>query len=530
MTSLAQVRAAMQASAGRSMVPSALPAPVLGWNARDSLDGMAPGYAVQLDNFFPYNGYVTVRQGSQLFAGGLGGAVRTLAYWNDGNSEKIIAGANGQLWDVAQGSAVSLASGFANNDWQWTQTKGTRTATAAVAVLYLVNGVDTPQFYNGTTVAPVTWTGAAGGPTLSLTALHNVAISKDVLFVAEKGQLGFWHSAKGSVGPAVELSWFDLGTILPNGGEIVSIATYTVEGGAGPDDYTCFIASTGWVAVYRGGDPSQATDWSIVGRYPLGPVLGKRCALEVAGDVIVLTVNGYISLRQFIQIGGLMRQSFVFNDNIQPEVVRQTLANKDLFGWQPVLVPGLTLALFNVPLSESSFEQHVVNTQTEAWARIKGWNALCWLATTDRLLYGSADGKVIAANEGTLEENGSVIVADGITAFSDFGMRGVRKHFQMYRPVLEIAGDATVRMAMAVDYDLNAPLTETAAAPAVTAARWNVDKWNEGIWGGAQQTINNWLSAGQLGHSAAVRLNVTSSAQVCRWKSTDISFVPGGIL
>lgn len=530
MTSLAQAQAAMQASAGRAITPAALPAPVLGWNARDSLDGMAPGYAVQLDNFFPYNGFVAVRGGSTLYVGGLGGPVKTLAYWNDAATEKVIAGANGQLWDVSQGSAVSLASGFTNDEWQWVQNKGTRTATAATAVLYLLNGVDTAQFYNGTAVAPVAWTAAAGGPTLNLAALHNATISKDVLYVAEKGQLGFWHSAKGAVAPTVELTWFDLGTILPNGGEIVAIATYTVEGGQGPDDYTCFVASTGWIAVYRGGDPSQATDWGIIGRYPLGTTLGKRCVLEVAGDVIVMTVNGYISMRQFIQIGGLLRQSFVFNDNIQPEVVRQTLATKGLFGWQPVLVPGQTLAVFNVPLSGTTFEQHIVNTQTEAWARIKGWNALCWLATTDRLLYGSTDGKVIAANESTLEESGGLIVADGITAFSEFGLRGVRKHFQMYKPVLEISGAATVRMAMAVDYDLNAPLTETAAAPLETSAVWNVGEWNRGKWGGAPRTVNNWLSAGQLGYSAAVRLNVNSSAQFCRWKSTDISFVSGGIL
>lgn len=529
-SSSAQQLAEVAQARAKPSIPGAIPAPVLGWNARDSVDGMAPGYAVQLDNFFPYNGFVTLRGGSQVFSDGLGGPVETLARWADAATEKALAAANGTIWEVFSGGKTSLGTGFSGNDWQWDQTKGTRSATAAIALTYLVNGVDVPQNYNGTALAACTWT-TAGSVPLTLTNLHNVHISKDVLFLAEKGELGFWHGPKGQVGPGVALSWFDLGTILPGGGETVAIATMTLEGGEGPDDYTAFVASTGWVALYRGGDPGQATDWDIVGRFPLGQALGKRCVLEVAGDIIVMTVNGYISLRQFIQIGGLERQSFAFNDLIQPEVVRQTGAFPNEFGWQPVLVPSLTLALFNVPQSSNNFVQHIINTQTRAWGRLLGWNGLCWLALqNDLLLYGDANGNVVSANVGGTDLNNAAVTGEGVTAFSYFGQRGINKHYQMFRPILETIGSVSVSMAMATDFDLNVSTPPLPVPLPETAGEWDSGEWDSAEWGGSPETRTDWLTAGIEGYSAAAKLTVQSTGTRCRWKSTDLFWTPGGSL
>lgn len=527
MTSLRTLRAAMQEQ-GRFR-PSALPAPVLGWNARDSLDGMAPGFAVQLDNFFPYNGFCTLRGGSQEWVTGLGGSVDTLARWADASIEKIVAGAGGQLWLVSAGSSTSLASGFTGNDWQWDMTTSARSG-GGTPYLFLTNGSDTPQAYDGTTVAPVTWAPAQGEPALTLANLHNIMVAKDVIFLAEKGQLGFWHGTKGGGTPQGDLYWFDLGTILRDGGEIVDMATMTIEGGDGPDDYVLFIASTGWVAVYQGNDPNQATEWGLVGRYPLGRALGKRCALEIAGDVIVLTVNGYISMRQFIQLGGLLRQSFAFNDNIQPEVVRQTLDYNTTFGWQPLLVPGLTLALFNVPQSSGNFVQHVVNTQTAAWARLTDWNGTSWLSADNDLLFGTPGGAIYLANVGGVDVGQQAVHGVGITAFNDFGTRGLRKQFMMVRPVLETIGDVTVSLALPVDYDTNVMLSSTSVPITEAAAEWNVDEWNVGIWAGAPVTRTDWQSVPAFGYSAAMYMDVVSTGTQCRWKSADISHTVGGLM
>lgn len=512
--------------------PGNLAAPVRGWNARDALDAMPPGFAVQLDNFFPYNGFVTLRGGSANFATGLGGPVETLARWNDALTTKIIAGANGELWDVTGGGSVSLKIGFTSDRWQWTQTKGTRvTAGATTAYLYLVNGSDTPQVYDGATVTDTAFTAKAGGVTKTdWSNIQNIDILQDVLYMAEAGELGFWHSAKAIVNPTAEMSWFDLGTVLPNGGDLVAIASLTIEGGEGPDDYTIFVASTGWVAMYRGTDPNLATDWQIVGRFPLGQALGLRCVMEVAGDVIVMTVNGYISMRQFVNVGGLEKQSFAFNDNIQPEVVRQTIAYKNEFGWQPVLVPDLTLAIFNVPQSSNNFVQHIINTQTQAWAQLKGWNGLCWLDADGMLLFGDEDGNVVEANTGGLDRGGQAVIGEGLTAFSDFGSPASYKIFQLAQPILETIGEVTVRVSMAVNYDPQSALPPAPAPLPTVASEWDTGEWDTAIWGGAPVTRNDWYPLLNSGYSGALKLNVISTGVQCRWKSAPISYTVGGLL
>ena len=40
-----------------------LPAPVDGWNRKDSVANMKPSYAVTMDNYFPEQGSVTLRRG-----------------------------------------------------------------------------------------------------------------------------------------------------------------------------------------------------------------------------------------------------------------------------------------------------------------------------------------------------------------------------------------------------------------------------------------------------------------------------------
>src|SRR5690606_29423840 len=81
---------------------STIPAPVKGWNERDPLDGMDPGYAVTLDNWFPQTGYVELRGGSASHATGIGtGVVETLFEHRSGASHKLLAFGNSAVYDAS---------------------------------------------------------------------------------------------------------------------------------------------------------------------------------------------------------------------------------------------------------------------------------------------------------------------------------------------------------------------------------------------------------------------------------------------
>ncbi len=123
----------MQGS-GSNMPAVTIPAPIGGWNASSSLDEMPANDALKLVNWIPRAGYVQSRGGFAIFASGLGGPVSSLLPYR-GTTEKLLAAANGNIWDVTSGSPVSKGSGFTSNRWQYTNHS---------TKLVLVNGLNAP--------------------------------------------------------------------------------------------------------------------------------------------------------------------------------------------------------------------------------------------------------------------------------------------------------------------------------------------------------------------------------------------------
>ena len=126
-------------SRARSVRSVVIPAPTLGKNSRDSIDDMEIGYAIESRNFIPRNDRYSLRRGYASFCTGLGGGVYSLfAHKDTDGTERLLAGANGNIWNVSTGTASSLVSGRSNNRWQTTQLDG---ATV------MCNGADTPYYY-----------------------------------------------------------------------------------------------------------------------------------------------------------------------------------------------------------------------------------------------------------------------------------------------------------------------------------------------------------------------------------------------
>ena len=93
---------------GRVSTSTSIPAPVGGWNARDSLADMAITDAVSMENYFPSTTTVTLRDGYSSTAVGLLSQVETLMAYNGGATEKLIAiTANGNIYNI-----TSAASAF----------------------------------------------------------------------------------------------------------------------------------------------------------------------------------------------------------------------------------------------------------------------------------------------------------------------------------------------------------------------------------------------------------------------------------
>lgn len=493
-----------------------MPAPVKGWNARDPLDGMDPGYAIRLDNFVPRNGSVNLRGGYAEHATSVGTTVveTMMTYKNDGTA-KMLAAANGSIYDVTNAAAgTSLGSGYTNSRWQWVDFN---------KKLIAVNGDDTPLTYDGTTLSTVTFTGSG----LTPANLIGVRSYKSRLFFIEKNTANFWYGGINSVSGT--LSKFPLAEVHSSFGDLEAMASITLDGGDGPDDLIAFIGSSGTVLVYSGTDPSSASTWAIVGRFEIGAPVGRRPVLQTGADAAVITADGYIPLLQVMRGGRASAGRYAISDQIQGAVNEAVRNYGSNFGWQGVLYSKDNLAIFNVPAVDGTrYEQHVLNTQTGAWCRFTGIPAVSWCVFEDNAYFGGVDGKVYKFDSGT-SDDGTNIAGDAQSAFHYLGGRGSLKNFHLYRPIVSSDGVIPIQMGLGVDFDDDIPVAATTSTVAA-GADWNSADWDTAEWSPGARIQKDWQSAATFGYSASVRLKVSTATQQVKWFATDFTFEKGGFL
>lgn len=514
------LRQALRQNPARKQVSRSVsvPAPVGGWNTLNALPDMPPEDAVILDNWFPNTNGVSLRNGSSSWATGMSGTAETLMrYGAIGSTQKLFAASGSRIYDVTSTGVVGAAvqSGLTNARWQYTQI-----GTAAGDFLIAVNGADAPRNYNGAAWAVVP---AITGVTPA--NLIHVNLWKQRLFFVEANTLNAWYLAVQSIGGAA--TKLDFSALFQRGGVLQAIGTWTIDGGGGVDDLIVFLSSEGEVAVFQGTDPSNATLWNLVGVYYVGKPIGRRCFVKWAGDLAVITHQGFIPLSQALGSYEINTVKINISNKIYPTMVSSASLYGANFGWQPLIYPLGTMIILNVPVAEDGQSyQYVMNTQTQAWCRFVGWNATCWELYNDQPYFCSGSA-VYKAWTGT-SDAGINIAADVKQAFSYFGLPGMRKKFNLVRPILSINGTLGPAIAVNIDFEERVP-SGTSTFTAVTGAIWDVDHWDSALWA-APTTINkNWLSAEGEGYAAALRMQVTSNMLACQWYSTDWIFEPGNM-
>lgn len=488
-----------------------VPAPYLGWNTKLPIDNMPQGFAPVLDNFVIEENGVQTRAGYIDRVGGLGGPVETIMEFRAGTSTKLIAAANGKIYDGTSSPAVELGTGFSNNRWQGTMFEGR---------LFLCNGEDAPQVYDGATLAAIT---GVTGPA-DFTKMVDVKSFKKRLFYVEKDTANFWYGGIQAItGPITK---FDLSSVQPEGGNLTTIGRLTIDSGQGIDDLAVFYLDSGVFLVYAGTDPGRAQTWSQLGAFPHGAPLGRRCFVAYGADVIALSVDAYDSINAFIRTG-LLSESTI-SDAIGPTVKTLAKSARENFGWQGVVYPLGRFILFNVPVAPGQrYDQHVYNYMTKGWSRFVNIPAVCWAVVGERLFFGTPGGNVCEF-DATASDNGAEIRALGQTAWEYHG-GSVQKLYKMLRPMIDAPDGFSVAVDIGVDFTFSQP--KGIGSPAASSgAIWDVDNWDVGEWAGGLAINKDWKSTDKMGFSGSVVTEMVTAEQQCRWYRTDIVYETGGIL
>ena len=500
---------------------ASLPSPVGGWNARDSIANMEPVDAVQLVNFFPSYSNVVLRGGYSNHATGITGQVETLMNYSTGSSESLYAIAGTQIYDVTSAGAVGapVATGLTNARWEFINV-----TTGGGSYLYLVNGVDAPLLFDGTTWASITAVSPIAITGVTSTTLDNITLFKNRVWFTQKESLKAWYLPTNAVGGAAQA--LDLSSIAKFGGHITDVATWTIDAGYGVDDNLVFITSNGECIVYSGTDPASSATWALIGVWKLGAPIGDRCFMKYGGDILIITYDGLIPLAASLQSSRLDPRVALSN-KIQGAITTATTLYADHFGWQIHYSAKNNAVWINVPVDEgSNQEQYVMNTITKSWCKFKGWEANCWESFGDNPYFGG-NGVVCKAWDSTYADNSTDIDTDVLQAFNYFDQRGIKKYFTRARPSLLTNGAASILIAMNVDFDLSEPTASLSLSPAKYAT-WDSSTWDNSMWGDDGLSItNNWQGITGIGYSGGIHMNTSTQGMQIEWAATDVVYQTG---
>jgi len=519
------VRQAIRTKSPRAQIVDVFssPAPIGGWNARDALANMPPTDAVKLCNWFPTASDVRIRGGREDYSTGITGLVKTLAVYNemDGNSSMFAVSdtdvydvsssgtATAQLTTVTDGAFQHINFGTGTDNW-----------------LIMVNGVDKPLYWEGTTWLPVDSGTSPALTGLTSTEIVHVNEYKGRLIFLENDSLSFWYLPSGDAGGT--LLEFDLSSFCNRGGYLMWSATWSFDAGDGPDDAIVFMTSEGEIIVYRGTDPSTASDWVLTGVYFVGKPLGRRSFVKYGGDLIAIVQDGAFPLSSALQ-SATVNPTFALTDKISPAFGEASKSYGENEGWEGTLYPTEDALIFNIPVIEGGeSKQYVMNTTTKAWCEFNSWNGSCFAEYNKELYYGYDSG-VRKAWTGR-SDSGSDIIALGKTAFSYFGNTSQQKRFNFFRPLLRVNGSITYYAGLDIDFTDNA-ITGTSTFTAPEAALWGTAIWGTALWSNALQVVRQWSSPNNnVGYSASGGIRVETSEHFVRWVSCDYVYERGGVL
>lgn len=504
-----------------------LPAPIKGWNTRDSIVSLSPEYATVLNNWFPRYGEVQQRGGSlDWISNALAKSVRTLATYNPtGGTNKLFAISNDGVFDATAGGAIgatvkALTQGLCS--------VVNITNSAGTSYFWLCNGADTPCYFDGAAWSNATITGI-GTPANLIQAV----LFKHRIWAIEKNTMNLWFLPLDSIqGPAQQ---FPIGNLMRKGGYLVAAVAWTLDSGDGPDDLLAVISSEGEVIVYKGTDPTSASSWSIVGVYFVSRPLGNRCFVKLAGDVGVLTENGIFPLSQVLQTGALNYKS-AYTNKIQPTVTASTQdSGINTFGWEAVVYPALDALIVNVPAGayNTTPRQWVMNTVTGALCSFSGWIPTTFCVFNGQLFFGTAAGKVVQAwdSAGTIvSDNGADIVTTVNQAPSFFGNEEKLKRIDLFRLLFAYDGAVQQSFGISVDY---APTPYSSvidkAVSAGLGAAWDTSPWDTSFWVTSATRYKIWRASSHFpGYALALWLQTANNNGMLTWAGTDFILSPAG--
>lgn len=525
-----------------------IPAPVGGVDARTILANGDPLYCIYSYNLLPHEYGLRVRNGYREWAIDVPNdfGVTTIIPFggtdDDSTNDRLFAVSNLGIYDVTtSGAAPVLKLDFSDvgNGGDTSDLAGRGVYTffiteAGDEYLYYADSANGLFQYSEVTD---TWARATGITGPNLASINFVTTHKDQLWMIERDSTLAWYLPQTQVGGTA--TDFDFGGKFKHGANLAGLFNWTIDGGAGVDDYLVAVSRAGDVMPYQGTNPSDADNWSLVGQWSIGTIpKGSRFGSQEGGNLHLLSIYGLTSMDEIIVgVDGK-------NARAQSEAGKVAiLLRKDMEryikfdGWQINYLPAIGALLIETPQrSNGEYLQYARSVTVNGWGFWRDVPMQCFDEWDGKVYLGTSDGRVMVmdtfVDNAMLSPppqglNGVPVKFSILSNFQNFGQPALFKRGKYVRP--QFVGTSRPAASCKFRYDYN--LTEMINWRTVTTGQagvWDLSSWDNAIWASDRPSGFNQPQGGDgYGRMVAIAMAGESRTET-NFVSWDVTWDSGG--
>lgn len=539
------IGAAPQRAAARQQSQfSVIPAPASGLDVRRPAAADRADVCLMLINMVPSEYGLRARDGYREWAIGIGtdDEVRTLLPYTDPDGTvKLFVATETGIYDVtthAGAPTLKLTFAVQNADTGYGVYQNYVDQSGDGLLFYAdeANGLFT---YDPGTDTWAQATGITSHPdalgSIDITKINYVVHHKLRIWLVERDSDKAWYlPINAKSGEARE---FFFGRNFRQGGHLVGLYNWSVDGGSGRDDMLVAISSTGDVTPYRGDDPAVIGAWSIIGTFYIGEVpRGTRIATSYGGDLFLLSTYGLISMTDLVSGGMVTDQTRGIGEPIARLLRNDLDSKRTLRGWQVLFAPATGALVITVPQTGTALHRQYVYTVPQGgWSLFRGVPMNCAGVHNNTLFFGNTDGRVHAMD---VQGDNQTIANDPITpirwfilsTFFSLGSGGAHKRVHFVRPNFTSIREPAYRVDVVYDYGVGSELAPVLSLNQDAAAIWDTSLWDSSIWTGSEGVPEFSLrGTTDMGRTAAIAM-AGANVDDLFFTGWDVAWETGGFL
>ena len=521
-----------------------LPAPMGGVNSVTGGSEMPASDMIYCWNLISAELGLRSRLGWYEWVTGLDGEVRSMLPFTgstkDGSQNRLFATTQTGIWNVSASTnnptqVVTFVTSSVDSGW------GISCAFTDLSGGHWLLYCDEANGYYTYSEATTTWlkvTQGGGGTQISVgdpTKFVAVLPWKNRLWFVEKDTQRAWYLPLQSIYGAA--TSFTFGSRFQAGGDLRTLASWTVDGGSGPDDRLVVVSGGGDVIVYQGTDPANAATFSIVGVWGVfGVPSGRRLTTDWGGDLLLMSTTGILPLSKLV-IGNPVLDRTQYSTAKIGNLFNQLQANTaGQRGWTMCYHPKDACLMVLAPTSAGQPSQPLVMSfMTRGWFRYRDMPiGLCAAPWDGTVFFGTPDGRV-CVNDGYVDgvtlaspSAYSPIKWSLLSAYSNLGAPIMKRLLFTRSTVMSIGGAVQLNVEARYRWDQTEAASPSAAVTA-GAGLWGTALWGTGRWGGSYAAQQYIFGANGVGPDAAVAVAGSSTSRMTLTQ-VDVIYDTGGTL